>query len=232
MNPVKNKSKNFWFISDLHFDHKNILEYSDRPFKTVEEMNESIIKRILRKVKPNDVLVIVGDFYLGGKKQMVKNFTARLKAAGITLVLVRGNHDYKNVEMMNCGFDLSVDKFELEIANETVTVMHYPYRGPIIKYYFYYFLSILLPKKFWKERFFWQRLPMQDKYLIHGHTHSHELQRDYQINVSAEAVNYEPINTQKIAELICNDRNRRLNETSWIRRWNSYVNRIRSRYFW
>jgi calcineurin-like phosphoesterase family protein len=32
-----------WFISDLHIDHNNILKYSNRPFKDIQEMQESFI---------------------------------------------------------------------------------------------------------------------------------------------------------------------------------------------
>lgn len=222
-----------WFISDLHFDHKNILEYSGRPFETVPDMNQTLIKNIKKVVKPGDVLVIVGDVSLGAKKTDLREYIKEIKSTGITLGLVRGNHDYKNNEMMNMGFDFAFDKLELEIAKEKVTVMHYPYRGPVLKYYYYKFMSKFFPKKFWKERYYWDKLPYREKYLIHGHTHATELQNEFQINVSAEAVNYTPISIHKIAELIQKHKNKRAkNETNWVRRWYAYVDRFRSRRIW
>lgn len=32
-----------WFTSDHHFNHANIIKFTDRPYSTVEEMNEAMI---------------------------------------------------------------------------------------------------------------------------------------------------------------------------------------------
>ena len=32
-----------WFIADSHFSHKNVIDYCNRPFCSVEEMNSALI---------------------------------------------------------------------------------------------------------------------------------------------------------------------------------------------
>ena len=39
------KAENVWFTSDTHFGHAKIIEYCDRPFANVQEMNKKLINR-------------------------------------------------------------------------------------------------------------------------------------------------------------------------------------------
>ena len=54
-----------WFTSDTHFGHENIIKYCDRPFASVEEMDEALIARWNEVVCPSDTVWHLGDFTLG-----------------------------------------------------------------------------------------------------------------------------------------------------------------------
>ena len=55
-----------WFTADHHFGHKNIIEYTHRPFDTVEEMDYELIRRWNSVVKPDDEVFHLGDFTFSG----------------------------------------------------------------------------------------------------------------------------------------------------------------------
>ena len=60
----KDGSKIF-FTSDSHFFHENIMKFCHRPFKTIEEQDQTLIEN-WNKVVPQDGLVFhLGDFAWG-----------------------------------------------------------------------------------------------------------------------------------------------------------------------
>jgi len=53
---------NLFFTADTHFGHINILKYCNRPFESVEEMDEELILRWNIAVGQNDIVYHLGDF--------------------------------------------------------------------------------------------------------------------------------------------------------------------------
>lgn len=88
-----------FFTSDTHYAHKNICrgvtEWKDaeditRDFKTLEEMNQTIVDNINNIVKEDDILIHCGDWSFGGIDK-IWEFRKQIKCKNIHLIL--GNHD-------------------------------------------------------------------------------------------------------------------------------------------
>ena len=87
-----------WFIADTHFDHENILTFKNkdgkplRSFKSVEEMNETMIERWNSVVKVQDHIYHLGDVTMARGKawKQIDVIMGRLK--GHKRVCL-GNHD-------------------------------------------------------------------------------------------------------------------------------------------
>ena len=58
-----------YFTSDTHFYHSNIIDFCKRPFKNVEDMNETLIENWNRIVSQDDNVFHLGDFCLGGSHE-------------------------------------------------------------------------------------------------------------------------------------------------------------------
>lgn len=82
-----------FLISDLHFNHHNILKFKRtdgitplRPFKDIDEMHTTIIYNWNRIVAEDDKVYVLGDISLGSDLSILN----MLKG---TKVLIKGNHD-------------------------------------------------------------------------------------------------------------------------------------------
>lgn len=88
-----------WFMSDPHYNHKNICRgvssWDDlsktRDFKTLDEMNDAIVRNINNVVAVDDILFCLGDWSFGGFDK-IRQFRDRIVCQNIHLIL--GNHDH------------------------------------------------------------------------------------------------------------------------------------------
>jgi len=210
---------NTYFSSDLHINHVNILKYCNRPFATVEEMNEAIITNFNSIVKPNDVLYILGDVGFGDKQES-SNLIQRLR--GVKLLVV-GNHDRLSLNSYyRMGFSAVLDGATIRIGKTSFCLSHYPRKSlwSIIK------LFLLYTKKMYqKERSFqaiWLRLKRewttyraigQGEYCLHGHIHSNSQElHNKNLDVGVDAWDFKPVSSQKILDIVNKDR---ANQGSW-----------------
>lgn len=86
-----------WLTSDTHFYHTNVLQYCNRPFSTIEEMNEELIKNWNSVVGKDDEVYHLGDFSFGNREKW-ESILAAKNEDGTWLLngrihLILGNHD-------------------------------------------------------------------------------------------------------------------------------------------
>jgi calcineurin-like phosphoesterase family protein len=80
-----------FFTADTHFGHARIMEYSRRPFKSVEEMDEALVANWNAVVRSGDTVYFVGDLSFHDHKNTVW-LLSRLNG---NIGLILGNHDKK-----------------------------------------------------------------------------------------------------------------------------------------
>ena len=118
-------AKTLWFTADWHLDHYKILEYCNRPFKTVKEMNETLINNINKVVKADDELYILGDMAMGSSINLLK-YLNEIKCKN--MVLVEGNHDWgvlKNSEV-KAKFRFVTHYTTVAVGYQKIVLFHYP----------------------------------------------------------------------------------------------------------
>ena len=118
-----------FFTSDLHFDHRNVIQYDNRPWSTVEEMNNSLIKNINDTVKCPDSLYILGDITLHSKTKRIVELMDQIRCKNV--FLIKGNHDNLKPEAKE-KFVWVKDYFKLKYFDESTKtkykfiLCHYP----------------------------------------------------------------------------------------------------------
>ena len=106
-----------FFTADLHLSHRNIIKYCNRPFSSVEEMNNTIINNWNKKVNDNDTVYILGDLAFGRCNE-------ELSVMKGEKILIIGDHDI-DIDI-RAGFRLQ--KFALlnaKFDGQYITLCHW-----------------------------------------------------------------------------------------------------------
>lgn len=194
----------FWFTSDTHFSHENILNLGDgRPFKDIGQHNEVLLANINAVVHSDDTLIHLGDVALGpfNPEPVGLSYVKRIICR---TVLIPGNHDRissvckpayraKWLPVYEDAFDVIWDEVSSFALNDIhFNLSHYPYNGDSQK-------DI--------ERHADIRAVDYGTPIVHGHNHcGPEIRESFsakgtpQFAVGVDANNWAPVHEDVIAE--------------------------------
>lgn len=170
------KEEDIFFTSDTHFRHFKNIEYSGRPFKTIEEHDNTLIDNINSVVSPSQHLFILGDMIFTSNLEIIRDYYNRIN--GIKY-LILGNHCVTNKMYRDSVKEIFegrvYDSLILSLYKDIYYLSHFPYQ---------YFTG----------------------YNLHGHIHSgpntHSSERlnfrPRQWDVGVDNNNYYPINLEQI----------------------------------
>lgn len=171
---VKTPRQDIWFWSDLHFGHKNIISFSDRPFVDIPTMDETLIQNFNRLVKPDDISIWVGDVSF----KNIDESKALINRLNGYKILVLGNHDFNKKKVKYMGFDEVHVVYNLTIGDTAVAFTHYPMDN--------------LPAGW---------INVHGHLHKNGH-HADEVPSTTHINVNCEFQDYKPINLGTLIEKV------------------------------
>ena len=112
-----------FYTSDTHFGHANIIKYSKRPFASVDEMNEAMVRNWNERVRPDDDVWHLGDFAMGSK-EAIPGILDRLMGRKH---LIWGNHDSEQTRQLP-GWTSSQPYAEIVDSGQKIVLLHYGMR--------------------------------------------------------------------------------------------------------
>ncbi len=121
---TKFTGEGLWFTSDTHFSHKNILNFCNRPFSSVEEHDAVLIDNWNSRIGNDDTVFHLGDFCFAGAPKW-KQIREQLNGH---IYLIKGNHDDKNLQAsLYPLFEDVLYQAKVLIDGQVVYLNHFPF---------------------------------------------------------------------------------------------------------
>jgi calcineurin-like phosphoesterase family protein len=109
---------NVYIITDTHFNHDKMVTYCTRPDNFAEKIWSNLLK-----LKPESVLVHLGDICIGGDHEVHE----KIKSLPMKKVLVKGNHDHKSYNFyITHGWNFVCDSFVWRYCGKNILFTHRP----------------------------------------------------------------------------------------------------------
>lgn len=121
-----------YFMSDLHYNHRNILTMNDKrsEFECIENMNKYILEELKTKLTPEDILFDLGDMVWKSEAHELIKIIDSIPTKNFYKLW--GNHDNFNLfKSVEDKFTLLTDYIDIQIKDQEgeqyqVSLFHYP----------------------------------------------------------------------------------------------------------
>lgn len=111
------------FIGDMHLGHSNVLNFDNRPFKTITEHDQTLIRNWNEVVGPRDTTYILGDFCWLTEKY----WGEILDKLNGKKFLIKGNHDLKTMTTSTQNRFIGIkDIHSIKYEGKRIIMCHYP----------------------------------------------------------------------------------------------------------
>lgn len=171
------------FTADTHFNHANIINYSLRPFKSLDAMTGTIIENWNAKVSPRDTVYHLGDFALSWGRRHAELIDDLLRRLNGHKHLIVGNHDREEVVKSKQWIAVKhYHELKIDLGGEhrqRIVLCHYAMRV-------------------WNQNH-------RGAWMLHGHSHGNLPDIGGKItDVGVDCWNYSPVSLDQIAEYMGN----------------------------
>lgn len=112
-----------YYTSDWHLNESRIFDFNPffRPFKSIQEQNETIIANINESVGENDTLIHLGDVSIDDEGLKLLD---QIKCKRRYLIL--GNYDVDKLDLLSDYFCMITDRTKVNVDDVEFTLNHYP----------------------------------------------------------------------------------------------------------
>ena len=122
---INHNPEKIYFMGDLHYRHKNVINLDSRSFQDLQNMEEYIEEELNKTLDSDCILFDLGDMFFGTKES---KFNELLSSIPCPIYKIFGNHDKQEFFLKHrdnfMGF---YDILSLMIGEEyKITLSHYP----------------------------------------------------------------------------------------------------------